>query len=135
LSCDYCGVGQVREVDPAALARSLRDLGGSVETLFETLADRLARELPDLTRIERRGGLFSAKKIESVELGFPDHVFKIRREGGRLCASRAEVVRGIVVKTETLPADTWLEALCRALAEHARSSTDALAALRRIGAH
>lgn len=133
IRCDYCGAGQAQAIDPGLLAASLRAEGGSVERLFESLAEKLASELPELARVERRGGFFSAKRIEAVEVALTDRLFTLRREGGRVVASRGEMVRGIVVKTETLAVDAWLDALCAALSAHAGSSARTLDALRRIG--
>lgn len=120
-------------MDPARLADALRADAGSAAQLFETLAARLEREMPDLARVERRGGFLSSKRVESVEVGLADSVFKLRRDGGRVVAERGEVVRGIVLKTDVVGVDEWLQALCEALSAHAGTSAQALDALRRIG--
>jgi hypothetical protein len=133
IHCDYCGAGQAQAVDPGMLAASLHVEGGSVERLFETLADKLAAQLPDLARVERSGGFFSAKRIEAVEIAFSDRVFMLRRDGRRVIATHGETVRGIVMKTETMEIDAWLNALCAALSSHAGSSARTLEALKRIG--
>ena len=130
--CPYCGAAEGRRVDPLRLATALRAEAGSTAELFKTLAERLAGELPELVRVERRGGLFSSKKIEAVEVIFEKEVFRLRQDSGRLVAERAEVVRGIVVKTETAPLDRWLPALCEALSAHASSSAATHDALRRL---
>jgi hypothetical protein len=45
---------------------------------------------------------------------------------------RAKVVRGIVLKTDQLPLDQWIEELAEALAEVAASSAQARSALERF---
>jgi hypothetical protein len=132
IRCDFCGAGQTRAVDPGLLAASLRAEGGSTEHLFDALATKLATQLPDLARVERSGGFFSAKRIEVVEVAMGDLLFALRREGTRVVATRGETVRGIVVKTEPMAVDAWVEALCAALSAHATSSARTLEALKKI---
>jgi hypothetical protein len=133
VQCAYCGARETRTVDPARLAEALRAEAGSAVGLFETLAERLEREMPDLARVERRGGFLSSKRVESVEIGLGGSVFKLRRDGSRVVAERGEVVRGIVLKTEVVAVDEWLQSLCEALSSHAGTSGQTLDALRRIG--
>jgi hypothetical protein len=132
IRCDYCGAGQAQAIDPGMLAASLRVEGGSVEHLFESLANKLAAQLPDLARVERSGGFFSAKRIEAVEIACADRLFALRRQGRGIVATYGEMVRGIVVKTEPLEIDAWIHALCGALSTYAGSSTRTLDALKRI---
>ena len=131
--CAYCGAAETRAVDPARLAAALRSDSGSAMQLFESLADRLGAELPDVARVERRGGFLSAKRVESVEVGLSGRVFRLRREGSGVAAEFSEVVRGIVLKTESVPMDVWLESLAEALSTHAGTNARTLDALRRIG--
>ena len=133
VQCAYCGAGEARAVDPARLAEALRADAGSTVQLFETLAERLGREMPDLARVERRGGFLTSKRVESVEVGLAGSVFRLRRDGSRVIAERGEVVRGIVLKTDVVGVDEWLRSLCEALSAHAGTSAQALDALRRIG--
>ena len=60
-------------------------------------------------------------------------IFRLRRDGSRVVAERSEVVRGIVLKSESVAIDAWLTALSEALSTHAGTSAQALDALRRIG--
>jgi hypothetical protein len=133
VDCEYCGAGATREVDPVALATALRAEGGSQEQLLGGLASKLADSLPDLARVERSGGFLSPKRIELLEVTIHNEVFSLKRQGTAFVPGRREVVRGIVVKTEELDADRWLDGLCAALAKHAATSARALEALRRVG--
>ncbi len=130
--CPYCGAGGARDVDPVQLATSLRAEWRSVEDLLAGLADRLAREFPDLTRVEKSGGFLARKRVESLELTADGSLFRMRRAPHGVVAERSEVVRGIAVKTETLPAGAWLEELARALSAMAASSARTYDALRRM---
>jgi hypothetical protein len=131
--CGYCGAGQSQAIDPVRLVASLRAETHSLDQLFESLAQRFAGELPDLTRVETSGGFFSSKRIQCLEITFPDHLFRMKRGSGRITTEKVEIVRGIALKTEVVATDTWLQALCEALSGHASSNAAALEALRRIG--
>jgi hypothetical protein len=130
--CPYCGAGGSRQVDPTALARSLRAETGSVEELCEILARRLVEAFPERTVVRRGGGLFSKKRLEELQLTLDGTVFVMKRHGNGVVASRVEVVRGITLKTEALPVDIWVQALCEELAGMASSSAHAFEALTRI---
>ncbi len=132
VDCAYCGASDTRKVDPGRLAAALRADASSATALFERVAERLERELPDMVSIERKGGLFSASRIQQLELTLGGHVFRLRRDGSRVVAERSEVVRGIVLKSESVAMDAWLTALAEALSAHAGTSAQALDALRRI---
>ena len=131
--CPYCGAGEARSVDPGQLAASLRAETGSLAQLFESLAARFAGELPDITRVETSGGFLSSKRVDAFEVAFASEIFRMSRGSGRIVAERSEVVRGIALKTESVPVDAWLHALCEALSAHASSNAATLDALRRIG--
>ena len=79
-----------------------------------------------------RADLFSASRIDRLELTLGGHIFRLRRDGHRVVAERSEVVRGIVLKSESVAIDAWLTALSEALSTHAGTSAQALDALRRI---
>jgi uncharacterized Zn finger protein (UPF0148 family) len=132
VDCAYCGATDTRKVDPGRLAAALRADAGSATALFERVAERLERELPEMVSVERKGGLFTASRIDRLELTLGGHIFRLRRDGNRVVAERSEVVRGIVLKSESVAIDAWLTALSEALSAHAGTSAQALDALRRI---
>jgi len=133
VDCAYCGATDTRKVDPGRLAAALRADARSATALFEGIAERLERELPEMVSIERKGGFFTTSRIERLELTLGGHVFRLRRDGSRVVAERSEIVRGIVLKSESVGMDAWLTALSEALSAHAGTSAQALDALRRIG--
>jgi hypothetical protein len=104
----------------AALRRDAEDL----ETFHEVLAEKLTAALPTGTVRVRRGGLPLQTRRPlaelSVELG--DTLFSARREAGRYEHRLAHVVRGIALKTDTVPFPTWLDTLVQALVERAKES-------------
>jgi hypothetical protein len=52
--------------------------------------------------------------------------------GGTVETRRAKAVRGVVLKTEELPLEQWIDALARDLALEARTSEQARTALEQL---
>lgn len=130
--CPYCGARERRMVDPALLANALRAEFQHLDQFFEALAERLARSFPAETRVRRGGGFLSKKRLEALEVALDAELFELKREQRGVVARRAQVVRGITVKTEELAMDAWVQALCTALSARAEASTQAHAALKRL---
>lgn len=115
------------------LASSLRADAGDLSTFVEALAGKLEGALPQATRVERAGSLLSrSKRVRrlSVELG--ENRYELSAEGGRVESRRARAVRGIVLKTEALPLEQWIDELSRDLAREAEQSEQARLALQRL---
>src|ERR1051326_6574983 len=75
--------------------------------LLVLLAQMLESALPEEAEIVKRGGLFSKKTIAKVIVTFGDHRYTLEDPGrGPLQASRTRIVRGIALKTESLPVET-----------------------------
>lgn len=101
--------------------------------LLDLLAKMLESALPDEAEIERRGGFFSKKTVAKVMVTFGDYRYTLEDPGrGPLQASRIRIVRGIALKTEAIPVETWLAELSANLDERARSSAAAREALARL---
>jgi len=132
VSCSYCGAHEQVVVDPARLLSSLQVEAGSADALLQGLAVKLAEAFPDQTQIEWAGGLFSAKKVERFELATGDALFTLTRARHGVLAERADVVRGIALKTHQLTIDEWLAALSTSLAALADGNARAYASLRRF---
>ena len=97
---------------------------------IEEFAQTLERALPDETLVERRGGLFSEKRITAVRVHLGDYLYSLEAPGrGGVAAARTKVVRGIKLKTEPMDVDGWLNAVSDALGRFAESSQQARDAL------
>jgi len=116
------------------LASSLRADLSDTKLFLSALAEKLSGALPAQTQVERKGSLFSKEKPVhrvSVELG--EHRYIIEHGGhGGLRASRSKVVRGIALKTDELPVDSWIDELSRDLSSHAARNSQARMALERL---
>jgi hypothetical protein len=115
-------------------AASLRADKTDLKTFLDALAVKLEGSLPDYTRVTRQGGIFSREHpVKEVAVSLGDYQYRISRERqGPLVAMRAKVVRGIVLKTEQIPVEQWIEELSEALSMLAGQSVQARAALERF---
>ncbi len=116
------------------LASSLRADSGDLKAYLEAMATKLEGALPAQTTVERKGGGFFSKekKVHRIAVSLGDNRYELKAEGGQLETTFARAVRGIVLKTERLPLDDWIDALSRDLAESARSSEQSRLALERL---
>jgi hypothetical protein len=85
--------------------------------------------------VERAGGLLARRKrVRRIAVDLGEERFQLEHHDGRVQGRRARVVRGIVLKTEELGLEEWIDALSAELADQARSSERArLAAERLLG--
>ena len=117
------------------VASSLRADSSDTRALAEALAIRLEGALPQETRVQRRSkGLLSRTKVvRRIEIDLGDSRYALDvGEDGRASAVRAREVRGIVLKTEPLGLDAWIDSLAQELAEMAQASEQGRLALERL---
>jgi hypothetical protein len=116
------------------LAASLRADSSDTKAFLEALATKLEGSLPDRTTVTRHSSLFSREHpVKEITVLLGDFQYRIGRERqGPIMAQRAKVVRGIVLKTEQIPMEQWIEELAGELAQVAASSAQARSALERF---
>ncbi len=115
------------------LASSLRADAGDAKTFLEALATKLGGALPARTQIQRESHLFSSQKpVKQITLDLGEFRYQIGQQHGTLAAWRTRVVRGILLKTEALSVDQWLDELTQALVQPAQQSAQDGAALQRM---
>jgi len=116
------------------LAASLRADSSDTKAFLEALATKLEGSLPDRTTVTRHSSLFSREHpVKEIAVVLGDYQYRIGRERqGPIMAQRAKVVRGIVLKTEQIPMEQWIEELAGELAQVAASSAQARSALERF---
>ena len=124
-------VGGVDESGFELLAASLRASSSDLGMFVEVLADKLERALPGRVKVDRRALRFLSKekRVERLELDFAGKRYLLATQAGRIETRCAKAVRGVVLKTEEISLDAWLEALARDLATEARSSEQSRLAL------
>jgi hypothetical protein len=115
-------------------AASLRADSTDLKAFLEALATKLEGSLPSQTIVKRQSSLFSREHpVQEISVRLGDYEYRVSRQRqGPLETQRAKVVRGIVLKTEQIPMDEWIEELAGALAQEAAQSASAHAALERF---
>ena len=116
------------------LASSLRADTGDLKAFVEALATKLEGALPAQTTVQRKSeGLFSkTKRVHHISVDMGDQRFDLTARGAQVEATRCKSVRGIVLKTEPVPLDEWIDDLSRHLTEAAQRSEQARLALQRL---
>ncbi|MGH3050261.1 MAG: hypothetical protein ACRDLK_08885 [Gaiellaceae bacterium] len=125
------GAGDGGDID--LLAASLRASSTDLTTFLDVLAEKLQRALPDRVGVKRRGRLWGGqKRVESVQCDLGERRYLLARPAGRLEARRSTCVRGVVLKSEELSLETWIDDLAADLGAEARESERAGIALRQL---
>ena len=116
------------------LAASLRADSTDNKAFLEALATKLAGSLPNQTTVIRQSSIFSREHpVKEITVTMGDYQYRIGREKqGPIVTQRAKVVRGIVLKTEQIPMNQWIDELADALAHEAANSAQARIALERF---
>src|SRR5436305_13208770 len=116
-----------RELEPGGfelLASSLRASSTDLATFVRVLAEKLEDALPAQVRVDRRrsGFLSHERVVRAVECDLAGRRYSLAVEGARPESRRATVVRGVVLKSESLGLDEWIDALAADLAVEAEAS-------------
>ncbi|MFL5692550.1 MAG: hypothetical protein ACJ795_12170 [Ktedonobacteraceae bacterium] len=123
-----------RPLQMEILAASLRADTTDLKAFLEALAVKLEGSLPNQTTVTRHSSIFSREHpVKEINVTLGDYQYRISRERqGPIITQRAKVVRGIVLKTDQIPLEQWIEELAAALAEVAASNSQARIALERF---
>ena len=120
-------------VDLDLLAASLRADSSDLHAFVESLAAKLEEAVPGRVRVDRRrSGMFGPKAVRSLAVDLGDRRLNLRADGAAVQTSCARLSGGIVLKSEVLETDAWLELLGEALADEARRSETTRKALERL---
>lgn len=115
------------DLDAAVLRRSESEL----RAFMEALAVRLDGALPGRVDVDRRrDGLFSkTSHVARLKLRGERAVYELSCDRGRLDATRAKLVRGVVISSSAISPQDWLAEVkgeVQALAEKAGAASDLL---------
>ncbi len=114
-------------------ATLMKQYSSDQRTFFELLAQMLEGLLPDEASIARHGGFFAKKTVRKIVVTLGENRYTLEDPGrGQLQSSRTHIVRGIALKTESIPVQDWLAELGTSLDERARASGAAREALARL---
>lgn len=115
-------------------AASLRADSTDIRAFLEALAVKLEGSLPNQTQVKRHRSIFSREHpVNEIVVTLGDYQYRIACERqSPLITSRTKVVRGIVLKTDQIPMEQWIEELAESLAREAAQSAQAHRALVRF---
>jgi hypothetical protein len=117
------------------VAASLRADTTDLVAFVEALAVKLEGALPgDVTVTRKGGGLLSrgTKRVQRISVGMDEGRYDLEWAGQQIQTSRCNEVRGIVIKSERLSLDEWIDALSRELTDRAQKSERSRLALQRL---
>jgi hypothetical protein len=116
------------------VAASLRADTTDLNAFVEALAIKLEGALPGAVKIDRRGGglLSREKHVRRISIGMDESRYDLERVGESIQTSRCSEVRGIVIKSERLGLDEWIDALSRELMNRAQQSERSMLALQKL---
>ena len=127
-ACPYCRTQVQVAISGAQIAAGMALDLANVDAFLNRLAQTLWRGFSEHARIDAQGTY-----VMGIEVNLEPDVFMVRREGQHALAQHKKVVRGIALKTATLPLDRWLEMLMDALARHANENARAAWVLGQLG--
>ena len=116
------------------VAASLRADTTDLNAFVEALAVKLEGALPDSVSVDRKGAglLPREKRVRRISIGMDEARYDLERAGDSIQTSRCNEVRGIVIKSERLGLDEWIDALSRELMQRAQQSERSMLALQRL---
>jgi hypothetical protein len=116
------------------LAASLRADDADFATFVEVLAVKLEGALPQRTRVVRRrkGMLTLDKRVHRIEVVVEDAKYSADWNGHSLDTRVAKVVRGITLKTDDVPLESWTDGLARSISAEAQQTEQGRRALERL---
>lgn len=112
----------------AGMRADLRD----IPAFLAALAARLEDALGGAVTVERkRAGLLSSRKdVMAIRVKLGDVVRTLRRVDDGVVAEEGKVVRGIVLRTDEVTVDGWIQGVVAAAQQRAGASSEAYRALR-----
>ena len=115
-------------------AASLRADYTDVNAFLEALAGKFQGALPTHTKVTRHAGLFAREHpIKEIAVTLGEFQYRMGKERqGPLLAQRSHFVRGIVLSSEQISVEQWIEEIAEALAQFAEHNQQAHMALSRF---
>jgi hypothetical protein len=111
------------------IAAALRADSADIKTWCIALSQKLAAAFPEQTTLIH-GGWLGNGPVEGLNMQVGDWRYALHIQHGQTRAERVHVVRDIVLKTESLPLDEWIDQLSVALATWAATNARAATVLR-----
>jgi hypothetical protein len=109
----------------------LRRFKADAESNLKAFALRMKEAMPELVTVHETSGFFSSGKTTGVTIELGENRYGLQIERGRLKATIAMVVRGIVLNTKTVDPAEWFNHLAdetKKATEHAKALSQSLSA-------
>jgi hypothetical protein len=120
-------------LDLDLLAASFRADLSDVGAFVEGLAVKLEDLLPTRVHVERkRAGFRGPKLVQRIEFDARDRRLELRYDGRSIDTRYSRLSGGIVLKSEMVTIEAWLDALGQELADEAQRSATTRQALERL---
>ena len=121
-------------LDIDLLAASLRADAGDLGACVEGLAAKLEEALPGRAKVQRgRRGMFGPKIVRKIAIdGGAERLELTRSDGDAIETRRSRLSGGIVLKSEAIDTESWLQAVGETLAAEAQRSEKTRQALERL---
>ena len=128
--CDFCRTQVVVAVEGHQIAAGMRLDLTNIDQFLGQLANTLHAGYAECTRIQAVG-----PTVHAIEVTIEPDGYAIRRDGSGVVAQYKKLVRGIALKTQTLPVDQWVDMLTKSLARQAQSNARAAWVLAQLTGH
>jgi hypothetical protein len=125
--CAFCNTKVLVAVEGHQIAAGMRLDLRNIDSFLGTLANTLHAGFAECTRIQAQGHY-----VHAIEVTIEPDGFIVRREGAGVVAQHKKMVRGVALKTSTMPLDKWVDMLTKALARQSSSNTRAAWVLARL---
>jgi hypothetical protein len=125
--CNYCHTQVVVAVEGHQIAAGMRLDLHNADAFLAQIANTLQAGFAEATRIQANG-----RQVVSIEVTLEPDVFLAHREPQGVVTQHKRVVRGIALRTTTVPIDRWVQMLTDALAHHANTNARAAWVLARL---
>ena len=90
---------------------------------MEAFAAKMSEALPGKVMVQRESGLFSqGRRVRSIRIDIDDRRYELVQGKSGLECHTAHRVRDVILKTELLPIDEWIDGFSRDLLRHAEQS-------------
>lgn len=115
--CTYCGTQVLVAIEGHQIAAGMRLDLQNADAFLSQLANTLSVGFAENTRINANG-----RYVLAIEVDVEPDVFIAQRAGNQVVTQHKKMVRGIALRTQTLPIDYWFELLTHGLARHANKN-------------
>ncbi|HEY0254599.1 MAG TPA: hypothetical protein VGC41_23895 [Kofleriaceae bacterium] len=125
--CQFCGVELALAIDANQIAAGMALDLRNAQLFMSQLARALGHAFGQRSRIEWASG-----QIVKVSVDFGKDMYVAVLDVDQVVGQKKKMVRGVALKTTTVPIDEWVVLLHEAIATHVNTNAKAAAALAQL---